>query len=187
MKDLLKKLISLTDSESPKQGKFRVTLDYDNTHDGARVLNGDGDVLAECYKLPNMEPPECGEWQFIQAIKTACSNAEPDSPSTETAIELIQAERERQVSAEGWTAEHDDKCHTCGSLTGAAACYALVDSVIDPLIVKVKLKQAPDGFLPLWPFEREWWKPTTPIRNLVKAGALIVAEIERRQRAGEEA
>lgn len=37
----------------------------------------------------------------------------------------------------------------------------------------------PDG----WPFGQDWWKPSNdPIRNLVKAGALIAAEIDRLHR-----
>jgi hypothetical protein len=35
----------------------------------------------------------------------------------------------------------------------------------------------------LWPWDPSWWKPSPdPIRNLVKAGALIAAEIDRLQR-----
>jgi hypothetical protein len=34
-----------------------------------------------------------------------------------------------------------------------------------------------------WPWDLKWWKPTTPRRDLVKAAALIVAEIERLDRA----
>jgi hypothetical protein len=37
-----------------------------------------------------------------------------------------------------------------------------------------------------WPWDKEWWKPSDdPTRNLVKAGALIAAEIDRLQRAKE--
>jgi hypothetical protein len=37
-----------------------------------------------------------------------------------------------------------------------------------------------------WPWDEKWWKPSTnPIRNLVKAGALIAAEIDRLQRVTE--
>jgi glucose/arabinose dehydrogenase len=39
-------------------------------------------------------------------------------------VGLIAAERQRQVSQEGWTPEHDDT-HTDGSLAGAAACLAV--------------------------------------------------------------
>jgi hypothetical protein len=34
-----------------------------------------------------------------------------------------------------------------------------------------------------WPWDAEWWKPSPDsVRNLVKAGALIAAEIDRLQR-----
>jgi len=35
----------------------------------------------------------------------------------------------------------------------------------------------------LWPWSPMWWRPTTQRRDLVKAGALIMAEIERIDRA----
>lgn len=87
-----------------------------------------------------------------------------------TGIEIISAERTRQVDGEGWHAEHDD-CYTRGQLAKAAKCYAT------PLT-------RPDGSMPdTWPFGDRWWKPTDdPIRNLAKAGALIAAEIDRMQR-----
>jgi hypothetical protein len=35
-----------------------------------------------------------------------------------------------------------------------------------------------------WPWDERWWKPSNdPIRDLVKAGALIAAEIDRLQRS----
>jgi hypothetical protein len=87
-----------------------------------------------------------------------------------TGIQMIENERERQISAEGWTAEHDAE-HDTYELTGAARCYALQamcrGAVTDP---------PPPG----WPWDEDWWKPSAdPVRNLVKAGALIAAEIDR--------
>ena len=87
------------------------------------------------------------------------------------ALALIAAERERQVSKEGWTEAHDDE-HTDGCLAHAAGGYALADRY--------------RGEVPRhWPFDEENWKPTPDdrVRELVKAGALIVAEIERIRRA----
>jgi len=44
------------------------------------------------------------------------------------------------------------------------------------------LEEVPPGKIE-WPFSSEWWKPAQdPIRNLVKAGALIAAEIDHLQR-----
>ncbi len=88
----------------------------------------------------------------------------------------VQAERRRQVEAEGWTPEHDD-AHSHGEMARAAACYALAGS------------SAPnDGTAALlvslaWPWDEQWWKPTTTRRDLVKACALGLAEIERLDRA----
>jgi hypothetical protein len=86
-----------------------------------------------------------------------------------TGIELIAAERERQIKVEGHTAEHDAQ-HTKGQLAHAAVCYALPDRI-------------PDAVMMIWPWPDEWWKPTPDdrIRELVKAGALIAAEIDRLQ------
>ncbi|HIE5247968.1 TPA: hypothetical protein ACXOGI_003706 [Pseudomonas aeruginosa] len=88
----------------------------------------------------------------------------------------VQAERRRQVEAEGWTPEHDDE-HSHGQMARAAACYALAGSC------------APnDGTAALlvslaWPWDEQWWKPTSARRDLVKACALVLAEIERLDRA----
>ncbi|MFT0676808.1 hypothetical protein [Pseudomonas aeruginosa] len=89
----------------------------------------------------------------------------------------VQAERRRQVEAEGWTPEHDDE-HSHGQMARAAACYALAGSC------------APnDGTAALlvslaWPWDEQWWKPSTARRDMVKACALALAEIERLDRAG---
>ncbi|HGE2091705.1 hypothetical protein [Pseudomonas aeruginosa] len=86
----------------------------------------------------------------------------------------VQAERRRQVTAEGWTPEHDD-AHSYGQMA-RAACYALAGS------------SAPnDGTAALlvslaWPWDEQWWKPSTARRDMVKACALGLAEIERLDR-----
>lgn len=94
-----------------------------------------------------------------------------------TAIELIQAERTRQIEKLGWTSEHDDQ-HTNFQLSAAGSCYA------NPYNGG-PYSNPNYGYPPQdWPWDASWWSPSEePIRNLVKAGALIVAEIERLQRA----
>lgn len=87
-----------------------------------------------------------------------------------TAVADVLAERQRQISAEGWTPEHDDEYQHC-EMAVAAACYIMADD--DPRA------DVPE----LWPWPSEWWKPTNIRRDLVKAGALILAEIERLDRA----
>ncbi|VFS56088.1 hypothetical protein [Raoultella planticola] len=85
----------------------------------------------------------------------------------------VLAERKRQVTAEGWTPGHDDE-YEHGELADAAGCYALSSELFDC---------AGEPPRP-WPWPDEWWKPTSRRRDLVKAGALILAEIERIDRAG---
>lgn len=93
-----------------------------------------------------------------------------------TGIELIAAERQRQQQAEGWTPEHDDT-HDHGEMVIAAARYALHD-------VPVVTSETRQALTVLWRWASCWWKPKDRIRNLVRAGALIAAEIDRLQRAG---
>ena len=94
------------------------------------------------------------------------------------ALEMIIDERQRQVE-EGWTPEHDDR-HDDGEMAQAAACYAM-DDVLRGLYFPTDGDRVPDA----WPWQAHWWKPSPDdrIRELVKAGALVVAEIERLQRA----
>jgi hypothetical protein len=111
------------------------------------------------------------------------------APSPGGALDDIYAERTRQIEQEGWTSAHDDKHHRDGGLAAAAATYAYAASIGD------SLPKSYGGRLPftsrpglisilrfIWPWAQEWWKPGDTRRNLVKAGALIVAEIERLDR-----
>jgi hypothetical protein len=82
----------------------------------------------------------------------------------------VMNERDRQHNEEGWTPEHDDQ-HSRGELATAAACYALC------------IWTAPVGDAGrFWLFDLAWWKPKSDRENLVRAGALILAEIERLDR-----
>ncbi|MDU7096890.1 MAG: ead/Ea22-like family protein [Enterobacter sp.] len=86
------------------------------------------------------------------------------------AIMDVVAERQRQQSVEGWTPEHDN-AYQNSELADAAACYAI--------------HAHNQGFsTPAhWPWSHDWWKQSGARRDLVKAGALILAEIERIDRA----
>lgn len=100
-------------------------------------------------------------------------------------IEDIAAERQRQIEAEGWTAEHDDK-HDSGELAEAAACYARGSTGIN-YIERLGMRGHVQSRRVVWPWDLSWWKPTDRRRDLVKAGALIVAEIDRLDRAAAKA
>lgn len=97
------------------------------------------------------------------------------------AAEDVIAERQRQVSVEGWTPQHDDE-YDGGRLAAAASAYALYagDELHPESQGDGDFGRAPPD---MWPFHMSWWKPEDPRRALVKAGALILAEIERIDRA----
>lgn len=88
------------------------------------------------------------------------------------AVVSVLAERERQQAEEGWTPEHDDE-HCNGELAMAAVCYINETGTVN------RNGGKPWG----WPWDASWWKPNARRRNLVKAGALILAEIERLDRS----
>lgn len=88
---------------------------------------------------------------------------------TDAARDVLD-ERHRQIYAEGWTPAHDDQHDEC-EMALAAIVYAESAVGYHP--------SCPDT----WPWSPKWFKPTTPRRDLVKAGALILAELERLDRA----
>ncbi|MBI8156443.1 hypothetical protein JEY43_08010 [Pseudomonas aeruginosa] len=88
----------------------------------------------------------------------------------------VQAERRRQVEAEGWTPEHDDQ-HADGQMAVAAGYYALACGF--PHERDIALGHVPQ----YWPWDARWWKPKDARSNLVRSCALALAEIERLDRA----
>jgi hypothetical protein len=100
-------------------------------------------------------------------------------------VSLIRTERMRQVSDEGMTAEHDDS-QDGFELTRAASCYAEATRMIglgSTVKIAAQINYAGTG----WPWDWEYWKVSPDVvRNLVKAGALIAAEIDRVLRAREQ-
>lgn len=91
---------------------------------------------------------------------------------TSKAAQDVLAERRRQIETEGWTPEHDDE-HALGEIASAAGCYALHAHDDNEM----------DGAPAWWPWDALWWKPKDARSNLIRAGALILAEIERLDRA----
>lgn len=87
------------------------------------------------------------------------------------ALAAIAAERRRQIEEEGYDASHDDM-ETKGQLAIAAACYLSYQSHLGSQIEE------------WWPWDFKHWKPSADRKiDLIKAGALIVAELERIARA----
>lgn len=73
-------------------------------------------------------------------------------------IELIAAERQRQIEQEGWTSEHDRE-HGGRLLFRAAMAYQ-------------------SGDPRMWPFELASWKPKNALEDLIRAGALYQASAD---------
>lgn len=90
-----------------------------------------------------------------------------------TGVELIAEERKRQIEVEGWTEKHDSG-YWYYELAFAAVAYAMP-------FEEVPLDGAKIKRIHFWPWEPQHWKPTPDdrVKELIKAGALIAAEIDR--------
>lgn len=118
------------------------------------AVNGATDETCAC-------PPNCQGLDNTDKLCRAETNL--TQCLTQAALDIL-VERHRQVTEEGWTPEHDDE-HINGELAAAAACYAQ----------RHRYK--------FWPWDLKWWKPKGARLDLVRAGALLLAEIERLDRA----
>lgn len=84
----------------------------------------------------------------------------------------IERERERQIGSAGYDWQHDDR-HSTGDLARLAAMYA------NPQPDRVH-----EAMRASWGDVPEWYKPKDRRRDLIRAAALLVAEIERIDRIG---
>lgn len=114
------------------------------------------------------------------------------SPDDLSAAEKdVIRERARQVDLEGFDLADDDR-HTSGELVAAAICYATLARTRGQLtaggmpeqVIQTSIDAA--GAPGIWPWDRTWWKPKDPRRDLVRATALLIAEIERLDRVSAE-
>jgi hypothetical protein len=101
------------------------------------------------------------------------------------AVRDILAERQRQVEQEGFTPSRDDAGHRARQLSLAAYSYighyaARAWAFAQGLHHEYRTESAPFT----WPWDEAWWKPKSPRRDLVRAAALLIAEIERLDREG---
>ena len=100
----------------------------------------------------------------------------------------VMNERDRQWNEEHFDPTHDDR-HVHGELVKAAVSYGARAAVTAELIAMgmpadvVEDKAQAAGVPGTWPWERTWWKPKGARRDLVRAAALLIAEIERLDRA----
>jgi hypothetical protein len=125
----------------------------------------------------------------------------PNRSKAMTGVDLITAERRRQIEQEGWPPEHDDE-HDDASLALAAICYAAPRHVYvaDVFANGVQFRDPWPHSWALYHDKRfaylagrknpgtelpgpETYTHQQRISLLVKAGALIAAEIDRLERA----
>jgi hypothetical protein len=120
-------------------------------------------------------------WQIVDRLLDAALASRPAAAPAPAEARLtwtagtvsVANERKRQIEAEGWTTRHDDG-HSIGDLAHAGICYAECSSDKEKASART-----PIG----WPWHRGWWKPKDRRSNLVRAAALIIAEIDRLDRA----
>lgn len=98
----------------------------------------------------------------------------------------VLSERRRQQVEEGFSTLSDDCNNINGTMTKAAITYAF-----GAFVSAYRPEEIQENWFRLdfmrtwWPWSRRWWKPGPARRMLVKAAALIIAEIERIDRAAE--
>jgi transcriptional regulator with XRE-family HTH domain len=120
------------------------------------------------------------EWAYRHLHPSPSETESPSSIEGEekiSGIDLIARERRRQVEVEGWTTEHD-ATHQQGEMAMAAAVYAWPESYMSTGAPRCAIITKQE----FWPWDEKWYKPGTRISDLVKAGALIAAEIDNQLR-----
>lgn len=128
-----------------------------------------------CRETATMEDHPSGEWITHDDHLAALASARAEVEALRSpAVRDVTAERRRQTEAEGWTIEHDDEHSHC-ELASAALCYCAS-------AVAWGANRIPTEPPWNWPWEGRWWKPKNQRADLVRAGALILAEIERLDR-----
>lgn len=125
----------------------------------------------------------------LRELAVLKQRAGADAGGVTEGVQLIANERRRQIEVEGFSAEHDDS-YGDFPMAEAAVCYAqhVADrGWLDPEGIaeyrsdEVISPEVQGRGMYGWPkhWDKAWWKPHSILRDLVKAGALIAAEIDR--------
>lgn len=138
-----------------------------------RSENDEGDIYSVAVRAKTV---------FAQLLLCADSPFAGSSSNCNRSYIDVYHERMRQISTEGFSREHDDK-YTGAELSRAALAYANIAALQGRFGITEGADLSQYGMHD-WPWAKSWWKPSCGARrNLVKAGALILAEIERLDRA----
>lgn len=148
--------------------RYTGAFDPDDYLDGAGYAAISGEIRTRMAAPPAEVQP--AEWivQLANSVKTETACGSPIA----LAMQRIEAERRRQEEEEGFGPEHDDR-HKDGELLMAARCYYAKANTGVPIDDEVPAA---------WPWARQWWKPRSPVRDLERAGALVLAERARLSR-----
>lgn len=110
-----------------------------------------------------------------RAVYRMASGSPAQAVDLGTGVKAIAVERERQLQAEGFTRDGDQQ-YRQGELARAATAYVQ--------LAAMDLRSGTRGHIAyreppfVWPWAAEWWKPVDARRDLVRAGALIAAQID---------
>lgn len=110
----------------------------------------------------------------VEAAMTAIRLAPGEAPPALTGVQLIAEESHRQRTEKGFTVEHDAETYGADDhkrlhLGEAATCYAINAVSNGGQFFAIEEN---------WPWNLAWWKPESPRADLIKAGALIAAQID---------
>lgn len=139
--------------------------------------------LTAVMSAPLSDPTSKQAWTVftdtIQAVRESLADIKPVEMTGSLAM---LRERVRQLTAEGWTPEHDRQ-HKPRELAEAGLCYVIAGHAL-MTGDKFDMIAAPMG---AWPWVPTWWKPAyDPLRNLEKGGALLAAAWDRQKIAEKE-
>lgn len=115
-------------------------------------------------------------YRLIAADHVAFSETEY-AKNAPASLQSVLAERIRQIQFHCFYPEQDDE-YVNGDLALAGACYA-IEAAKQATETEDAMRLVPEA----WPWMAASWRPHDQRRNLVKAGALILAEIDRLDRA----
>lgn len=159
------------------------TFNVRDINDARAAMKAIEDRIFSCYVqgLPN-DP-----WGMLN-VALECFNTVTEGMDTDRvetfeaifeALEAIFEERARQIHSKGFDSERDDR-YVNGELAEAAGAYVLQAAIQS---VESFPGELGEPGLSWWPWPKSGWKPQDRERNLIRAGALIVAELERLKRA----
>ncbi|KAB6714295.1 hypothetical protein [Roseobacter sp. TSBP12] len=137
------------------------------------------DILSRCGVQPG--GPDGDEWPRFHDF--------PHPPEYQpvmlsAAVHDALAERRRQIEVEGFSEDRDDK-YVDGELASAALCYVMSAAHALTPQNSDKIEDLPEWWPVSW--DEAFFKPTTARRDMIKAIALLLAQIESLDRAEENA